>query len=96
MPTWLVELCIGGAIMGLVGLIYRNVTERIRKHEDWKETMPKSDEILTKSVHGEICHERNKEVMDAIAKSTDDLKVHFDLKVENVILTKLKEMNGGK
>lgn len=96
MPSWLLEIIIGGVVMGLIGLVYRNATERLRNMEKWKEGIPTTEEILTKSTHSDICHDRTKELTDFIAKQGDDLKAHFSLKVENVILTELKKINGGK
>ena len=101
MPEWLLTFLIGTVILGLVGIIWNQVMKRINKIEDWKERSPMADEVLTKSVHAEICKENTKDLRElihqngiAISKQIQDMKDYFDVKIERDILSELRKLNG--
>jgi len=78
MPEWLWPILVGGVVMGLIGIVYRGV--------------------LTKHEHAEMCGKNTKDITDKLTKAIrdelKDMKVYFDLKIENVILKEIRKKNG--
>lgn len=79
--------------MGLVSLVYHSLLERVRNIERWKEPHPQLEEILTKSVHHEICNQTIKELMECMEKQHIETREYFNLKIENVILKEIRKRN---
>jgi len=105
MPEWLWIIIVGGVVLGLLSLIYQMKSKREEIIDKWKEKMPMSDEILTKSSHAEICKENTREntreikdmIIDSrkiLVKQVELLKEHLDLKLERDILVELRKLNG--
>ena len=101
MPEWLWIIVVGGVIIGLVSLIYKIQDNRLLNIEKWKEKIPMTDELLTKSSHADICKDNMKEVKDLIVDNREilidqieSIKRYFDLKIERDILVELRKMNG--
>jgi len=77
--------------MGLVALIFKTTSDRIDKLEEWKDSRPRVEEIVTFTKHIEICkmntHEMKQFINDKIADIKSDIA---DLKQD------IKKFNGGK
>lgn len=102
MPEWLWIIIIGGVVIGMVSLIYKIQDNRIFRIEGWKEKIPMTEEILTKSFHANLCKDNMKEVKDLMVDNREilmdqieSIKRYFDLKIEKEILAELRKMNGG-
>jgi preprotein translocase subunit YajC len=100
MPEWLWPILIGVVIIGLIAFIYNNQDKRVDNIEKWKETRPMADEILTKSIHADICKGNMQEIKDVLidnreilVKHVELLKEHLDLKLERDILSELRKLN---
>jgi hypothetical protein len=77
MPDWLWAICIGGVVMGLIGIIYNGLTNRVTKLENWKEERPALKEILTRSDHFELCKNNTKELKDFIKEELNEVKLEI-------------------
>ena len=95
MPTWLLPILIGGTIMGLIGIIYHNVTDRIRHLERWKDGRATAEEVLTKSTHAELCHERGKELIQFMDKRHEEMKDFIGDKIK-ILELGIRKLNGEK
>ncbi len=63
--------------MGLIGVIYENLTRRIRNMEDWKESRPQ--DILTFQEHYKLCKENTKELRESLIRElTAYMSTKFD------------------
>jgi len=96
MPEWLWPILIGGVILGLVTLIYGIQDKRVSDIEKWKETRPKLEEILTKSIHATVCDAKVEKLEKSISRQVDEIKEYFDMKIERDILVELRKLNGKK
>jgi len=77
MPDWLWAVVIGGIVMGLIGIIYNTLTNRVAKLETWKEERPAVKEILTRSDHFELCKMNTKELKDFIKEELNEVKLEI-------------------
>ena len=103
MPEWLWVILIGGVILGLVSLIYGYQSQRLTKVEEWKETRPMTEEILTKSSHSIICKDNLKDLKnilmenrEALINQIESVKEYLDVKIERDILVEIRKLNGKK
>jgi len=101
MPEWLWIIIVGIIVIGLVSLIYSIQDRRIFSIENWKEKLPMTEEMLTKSYHADLCKDNMREVKDLIIDNREtliaqieSLKKYFDVKIERDILVELRRMNG--
>lgn len=101
MPEWIWIIIVSGVIIGLVSLIYKIQDNRLFSIESWKEKIPMTEEILTKSTHADICKGNMKEVKDFIIDNRkvlidqiESIKEYFDMKIERDILVELRKING--
>lgn len=76
-PEWVWGI-LGVIIMGLIGLIYKNML-----------TKPEHNEICNKNTK-KLVDDFGKVVKDEI----EDVKEYFDLKIENVVMKELRKING--
>ncbi len=68
---------IGAIVMGLIGVIYENLTRRIRNMENWKEGRPQ--DILTFPDHYKFCKENTKELRESLIRElTGYMSIKFD------------------
>jgi hypothetical protein len=77
MPEWLWAIIIGGVVMGLIGIIYSALTNRVTKLETWKEERPTLKEMLTRSDHADICKLNTKELKDFIKEELLEVKLEI-------------------
>ena len=98
MPEWLWIIIVGVVVLGLISLVYtlisKNYDRRLNDLEKWKEKRPMSEELLTKSIHAEICDTKIDKLEKSISKQIDDIKEYFDVKIERDILVELRKLNG--
>lgn len=78
MPEWLLSLSVGGVIMGLLGILYKNMLTK-SEHAD----VCKAN---TKAV--------KEEISSTIKEELKDMKEYFDVKIERDILRELRRLNG--
>ncbi len=96
MPEWLLSILIGSIILSLVGIIYKFQSGRVTNLEDDLKKRPKAEEVLSFSTHSQLCKETTQQFLTFVKEQTEELKSHFDLKIENEIMKELIKMNGAK
>lgn len=72
MIDWIVPVLIGVVVVGLVGVIYNNLTTRIAKMEAWKDARP--TDVLTQSQHLLFCKDNTKDLISYMDKKFEELK----------------------
>jgi uncharacterized membrane protein (DUF106 family) len=80
MPEWLISILVGGVIMGLIGVIYKNVLTKSEHAEVCKKNTMVIQENIKNTIKDEL----------------KDIKEYFDLKIENVVLKEIRKINGNK
>ncbi len=112
MPIWLYTILIGGAILGLCGLVYKLTvanlvdklcTERKRINEvrAWINERPTKDELLTRSAHGDICHKAMTELGELIRGQYHETKAvikekHDEVKVVLDKISNVVDINSNR
>jgi len=79
MPEWLLSILIGGAVMGLIGVIYRGVLTKSEHGE------------VCKAAKKEVFDD----FKVTLKEEMQGMKDYFDLKIENVVLKEIRKINGG-
>jgi hypothetical protein len=73
-PEWLWILIVGGALVGLIKLVFSSLSGRVTKLEEWKEQRPSVAEVLTFTKHYDLCKANTKELKDFIKEELIEVK----------------------
>ena len=80
MPEWVWTLLVGGVLVGLIGVVYRQM---LTKSEHAELCRKNSDEVRDA-------------IKSTVREEMNDIREYFDLKIENVVLKEIRKMNSRK
>lgn len=90
MPEWLWIILVGGVVMGLVTFIMNGAFNRIKNLEDWKENIPRKEEIVTFKDHAMICKLSADDMKKFIKEEVDEIKADI-----SELRKEIRKINGG-
>lgn len=99
LPAWSIPVAISilvGGPLTMFKFLFGREVKRMDGVVEMVNNLPKKEDILTMIVHNDICKGNLKEVKDFVNEKMEDVKTHFDLKIENVVMKELREINGKK
>ena len=77
MPEWVWTLLVGGVLIGLIGVVYRQMLTKSEHAELCKKNSDEVRDVIKSTVREEM----------------NDIREYFDLKIENVVLKEIRKMN---
>ena len=80
MPEWVWTLLVGGVLIGLIGVVYRQML-----------TKSEHAELCRRN-----SHEVRDAIKSTVREEMNDIREYFDLKIENVVLKEIRKMNSRK
>ena len=79
-PEWVWTLLVGGVLIGLIGVVYRQMLTKSEHAELCKKNSDEVRDVIKSTVREEM----------------NDIREYFDLKIENVVLKEIRKMNSRK
>ena len=79
-PEWVWTLLVGGVLMGLIEVVYRQMLTKSEHAELCKKNSDEVRDVIKSTVREEM----------------NDIREYFDLKIENVVLKEIRKMNSRK
>jgi len=77
MPEWVWTLLVGGVLIGLIGVVYRQMLTK----SEHAELCRRNSDAVRDAIKSTVREEMN------------DIREYFDLKIENVVLKEIRKMN---